>query len=225
MKRFNHPRPALSGLSLALCGLLLAPALRAEEPPHSCHEAPASAPTAESTAAGASAGSQIRIPDVNLLDHHGREVDFFTDLVEDQLVAVNFVFTTCTTICPPMGATFGKLERLLDASGSDARLISISIDPAVDTPARLAAWGEKFDAGDRWTLVTGAPHEVNRLLKALGVFSPEKTDHSPVALIGNAKTGEWLRTSGFTPPAQLVTELERMAGSSNTGMPRAEAGR
>jgi len=224
-------KPRLTVLSLALlCWLLGGASLGAEEAPPACHtpaseEASPSAATAAATAADPGLATQVRIPDVALFDQHGKAVDFYSDLIAGQVVAMNFVFTTCTTICPPMGATFGKLERLLDESGSEAKLISVTVDPAVDTPARLEAWGEKFGAGDRWTLVTGAVPEVNRLLKALGVFSPEKTDHSPVALIGNARTGEWLRTSGFTPPAKLAAELERMVEGSPDQLASAEAGR
>lgn len=221
---------------LALWGTAIVPfSATAEEPP-SCHgpATEAATPAADSTATAASAAAEaglpatkIRIPDVSLLDQNGEPVSFYSDLVDGRVVAMNFVFTTCTTICPPMGATFGKLERLLEQSGSDARLISISIDPAIDTPARLKAWSESFAAGNRWTLVTGTPHEVNRLLKALGVFSPEKSDHSPVALIGNAATGEWRRTSGFTAPTQLASELQRLAAGRPAELAAvgAEAGR
>ncbi len=225
----TRARLAVLGLIL-LCGSLAGPLFGADPTPPACHTPPAAEPTpnAEPTATpahGEGQHTQVRIPDVVLLDQHGEAVNFYSDLIAGQLVAMNFVFTTCTTICPPMGATFGKLERLLDESGSEARLISVSVDPAVDTPARLEAWGKKFGAGDRWTLVTGSVPEVNRLLKALGVFSPEKTDHSPVALIGNAKTGEWLRTSGITAPARLAAELERMAEGSGAQLASVEAGR
>src|SRR5205085_5657262 len=113
----------------------------------------------------------VTVPDVKLVDQDGRPVRFYTDLVKGQVVAMNFVFTSCGTICPPMGVNFAKLQKILGGrpDGKRVRLISVSIDPANDTPERLKAWATKFGAQPGWTLVTGDREEVNRLLKAMGV--------------------------------------------------------
>lgn len=154
----------------------------------------------------------LQIPDVPLVDQDGRPVRFASDLVRDRVVAVNFVFTTCTTICPPMGATFGKLRQLLgERAGRDVHLISVSVDPRTDTPERLKAWAGKFGAGPGWTLVTGEPAEVVRLLKALGAYTPDIKDHSPLVLVGNAAKGEWTRAYGLAPPAKLAELLDAAA--------------
>ncbi|HVF45623.1 MAG TPA: SCO family protein, partial [Pyrinomonadaceae bacterium] len=120
-------------------------------------------------APGGGAASGMNIPDVELLDQDGRKVRFYSDLVKGKVVAINFIFTTCTTICPPLGATFARVQRELgERAGRDVQLISISVDPATDTPERLKAWGQKFKAGGGWTLVTGAKPQVDELLRALG---------------------------------------------------------
>ena len=103
--------------------------------------APAPADPPEKTLDG------ITVPDVKLVDQDGRPVRFYTDLVKGQVVAMNFVFTSCGTICPPMGANFAKLQKILGGRpGPHVRLISVSIDPANDTPERLKAWAAKFGA-------------------------------------------------------------------------------
>ena len=56
----------------------------------------------------------MTIPDVEVLDQDGRKVHFYTDLVKGKTVAINFIFTTCTTICPPMGATFARVQKDLE---------------------------------------------------------------------------------------------------------------
>ena len=151
------------------------------------------------------AASRLTIPDVTMRDQLGNEVRF-PDLLKDKTVAVNFVFTTCTTICPPMGANFGQLRRLLgERAGKDVLLISISVDPVTDTPQRLKTWSEKFNAGAGWTLLTGTKPDVDALLKAFGVFTADKWDHSPTALIGRA--GQWRRTNGLAAPAKLVEAI------------------
>ena len=146
--------------------------------------------------------SKMNIPDIELLDQNGRKIHFYTDLIKGQTVAINFIFTTCTTICPPLGATFARVQKEL--GDKDVRFISISVDPVTDTPERLKAWGAKFHAGDRWTFVTGSKPQVDELLRALGASSARREDHSPTVLIGNDATGNWTRTYGLAKASQLV---------------------
>lgn len=149
--------------------------------------------------------TKLNIPDVELLDQDGRKIRFYTDLVKGQTVAINFIFTTCTTICPPLGATFARVQKELgDKVGRDVRFISISVDPATDTPERLKAWGAKFHAGDGWTFVTGSKPQVDELLRALGAASASREDHTPQILIGNDARGSWTRTYGLAKSTQLV---------------------
>lgn len=151
------------------------------------------------------ASSKMTIPDVELLDQNGSRVRFYTDLVKGKTVAINFIFTTCTTICPPLGATFARVQKDLgERAGRDVRLISVSVDPATDTPERMKAWGAKFHAAEGWTLVTGAKPEVDKLLLALGAATASPADHSPTVLIGNDAAGQWTRTYGLARPAVLV---------------------
>jgi len=199
------------GLTLTLFAL---PAVAQEEETPTCHEEHGEQP-AQATAASASSeevakqGLDPRGLDVELLDQDGKPVRFYSDLVKDKVVAMNFVFTTCTTVCPPMGASFGRLQRELgELYGRDVHLISVSIDPVTDTPERLKSWSERFDAGDGWTLVTGPKAQVNQVLKALEVFTPDSKDHSPLILLGDDRTGAWQKAHGFTPPAKLASLLE-----------------
>jgi cytochrome oxidase Cu insertion factor (SCO1/SenC/PrrC family) len=151
------------------------------------------------------AATQMSIPDVELLDQDGRKVRFYTDLVKGRTVAVNFIFTACTTICPPLGATFARVQKELgERADQDVRLISVSVDPVTDTPERLKAWGAKFHAGEGWTFVTGAKPQVDELLRALGAGVASPADHSPVVLVGNDATGQWTRAYGLARPSVLI---------------------
>ena len=159
--------------------------------------------------------SKMNIPDIELLDQNGRKIRFYTDLVKGQTVAINFIFTTCTTICPPLGATFARVQKELgDKAGRDVRFISISVDPATDTPERLKAWGAKFHAGDGWTFVTGAKPQVDELLRALGASSARREDHSPTILIGNDATGDWTRTYGLANTSRIVELIDSAANGT-----------
>ena len=160
--------------------------------------------------------SKMNIPDIELLDQDGRKIHFYTDLVKGRTVAINFIFTTCTTICPPLGATFARVQKELgDKVGRDVRFISISVDPATDTPERLKAWGAKFHAGEGWTFVTGNKPQVDELLRALGASSARREDHSPTVLIGNDAQGNWTRTYGLTNTSQLVQIIDSIITGKN----------
>ena len=163
----------------------------------------------------------LRIPSLEVVDQDGHRIDF-RDLVGDKMVAMSFVFTTCTTVCPPIGANFGRLQKLLgDADQRDVQLISVSVDPINDTPERLQAWGKIFGADEGWSLVTGERGRITELLKALQVFTPDIREHSATVLLGNAATGRWTRADGLAPAQTLVDILnglrEPVASASTAG--------
>ena len=195
------------------CGMDLRPVERAEAV--SSHEVDTA--TAQITTASSGEFPKMNIPDVELLDQDGRKIHFYTDLVKGRTVVMNFIFTTCTTICPPLGATFARVQKELgDKVGRDVRFISISVDPATDTPERLKAWGAKFHAGDGWTFVTGNKPQVDQLLNALGASSARREDHSPTVLIGNDARGDWTRTYGLANSSQLVQIIDNVIAGKNT---------
>ena len=153
--------------------------------------------------------SIMSIPDVELLDQEGRKVSFYRDLVKGKIVAINFIFTTCTTICPPMGATFARVQKEL--GNRDAHFISVSVDPVTDTPERLKAWSAKFKAGPRWTLVTGDKQKIDELLRALAASTARPEEHSPIIIIGNDALGQWTRAYGLAKPSQIIQILDKAA--------------
>lgn len=161
--------------------------------------------------------AQVSIPDLQLLDQHGRKIDFYSDLVKGKTVAINFIFTTCTTICPPLAATFAKTQKLLgDRLGKDVHLISVSVDPVTDTPERLRAWGEKFGAKQGWTFVTGEKAEMDKLLKALNAYTARIEDHSPMVLVGDDAKSIWTRAYGLAPAAKLMNIIETLSDRVQT---------
>jgi cytochrome oxidase Cu insertion factor (SCO1/SenC/PrrC family) len=153
-----------------------------------------------------------KIPDVHVLDQSGKPLNFYTDLVKGKTVAINFIFTTCTAICPPMTATFRRVQQLLgERLRADVRLISVSVDPATDTPERLSAFAAKFKADAGWTFVTGDKAEIDKLLAALGASVADKNDHTPIVLIVNDAAGAATRTYGLAPPAALAKIITEIA--------------
>jgi len=148
---------------------------------------------------------KMMIPDVEVLDQEGNALHFYSDLIKGKTVAINFIFTNCTTICPPLAATFARVQRDMgDKVGKDVHFISISVDPLTDTPERLKAWGAKFKAGAGWTFVTGNKFEMDKLLYALGASVSRREDHTPSVIIGNDVKGVWTRTYGLAKTSLMV---------------------
>lgn len=221
--RSTTKRTAAATLAVWLAGGALPVSAAAQSgDPHAHHRA-APAPAAEPEAQDpGTAPEALDIPDVEVLDQEGRRVRFASDLVRGRVVAINFLFTNCTTICPPLAVTFGKLRKLLgERAGRDVHLISVSVDPANDTPERLKAWSQKFGAGPGWTLVTGQRDEIVRLLKALGAYTANINDHPPQVLIGNPQ-GQWTRAYGLGSPSKLIAVIDEMSG---TATPQPEGAR
>lgn len=158
-----------------------------------------------------SAISSLRIPDVTIQDQHGKSLNFYRDLVKGKVVAVNFVFTTCTAICPSLTATFRRVQQQLAERKVQAQLISISVDPTTDTPERLHAFAAKFNAEPGWTFVTGATSDIDSILKEFGVAVANKNDHTPMVLIGNDEAGYWTRAYGLSSPTALVKLITEAA--------------
>lgn len=155
--------------------------------------------------------SSARIPDARVLDQNGKQLNFYTDLIKGKSVAINFVFTTCTAICPSLTATFRRVQQEARSRGVEVQLISISVDPSVDTPERLNEFAKKFKVEPGWTFVTGDKAEIDSVLKAIGVAVVNKNDHTPMVLIGNDVADHWTRTYGLSAPAAIVNLIEAAA--------------
>jgi cytochrome oxidase Cu insertion factor (SCO1/SenC/PrrC family) len=155
--------------------------------------------------------SSAKIPNVHIYDQNGNQLNFYNDLVKGKTVAINFIFTTCTASCPPLTATFRKVQQNAAERGLPLQLISISVYPTVDTPERLHAFAEKFKAGPGWTFVTGDKTEIDTLLQGLGAPVTNKNDHTPMVMIGNDNADYWTRAYGLSSPSQLVEIIAGVA--------------
>ena len=148
--------------------------------------------------------SSMKIPNAEVIDQNGKQLNFYTDLIKGKTVAINFIFTTCTTICPPLTATFRRVQQEAQARGLDVQLISVSVDPVTDTPERLRDFAGKFKAEPGWTFVTGEKAQVDSVLQALGAAVSNKNDHTPMIVIGDDESNYWTRAYGLTSPAKIV---------------------
>jgi protein SCO1/2 len=187
---------------LLLLPLLAASALSAQEHHHHQHAAPAPPP----------AQRTYTVPDLAVVTQSGESVHFYRDLVKGRVVVMNFVFTSCTTVCPTMGATFARVQQQL--GDRDVAMVSVSVDPANDTPERLTAWSRKLGAKPGWTLVTGRTTDIAAILKALGLFTADPAAHSPVVLVVNDPENRWERVDGLASSSAIMAAIDRIGGQA-----------
>ena len=147
--------------------------------------------------------------DVELLNQNGEKVRFYSDVLKGKTVIVNAFFTTCTSVCPPMNRNMEKIQEVLgDRVGRDVFLVSITVDPEVDTPARLKDYAKKFHAGAGWVFLTGKKENLDWALYKLGQYVETKDDHKTIFIIGNEPTGLWKKAFGMANVAELVQVVE-----------------
>ena len=142
------------------------------------------------------------VPDVVLQRQDGSRVQLRELLAPDRDVAVNFIFTTCTTICPVMTATTRQLQRELAAAGGAPEFVSISIDPQLDSAPVLQTYAEHRDA--HWTFLTGSAADVAAVLRAFDAWRGGKSNHVAVMLFRRPHRSEWIRVEGLASSQTLA---------------------
>lgn len=147
------------------------------------------------------------IPDVSLVDAYGADVALRDLFESDEPIALDFVFTTCTTICPVMTATFMQLQHQLGDDADRLHLVSISIDPEYDRPEVLRAYAEQFRAGGNWTFLTGDSGDIDNVLRSFDAYAGSKMNHKPIYLLKRPGEDTWTRIDGLATSASLAHEV------------------
>ncbi len=156
-------------------------------------------------------------PNVELITQDGKKVRFYDDLIKGKVVALELIYTTCKYNCPLETARMVQLQKLLgDRMGKDVFFYSITIEPEHDTPEVLKAYAEKYHVGPGWTFLTGKPADIKLISKKLGLDKlPNGNDpdgHMPSLLIGNERTGIWMRNSALDNTKFMALKIEQLMG-------------
>jgi protein SCO1/2 len=159
--------------------------------------------------------ARVTLHDIGLVDTDGGTVRFKSEAVGNRIVVVNFIYTSCTTICPVTSAMFAEVqERLMDRLGEgfgrDVKLITLTVDPATDTPERLKDYALNFGTPEGWLWLTGNKPQVDKVLTGLGAYAVDFTRHSGAVLVGDGRGGDWMRFYGLPNPADIVDRVEQL---------------
>ncbi len=150
------------------------------------------------------------VPSVRLVRSDGKLVSLPEEMNDGRPIVLNFIFTTCTTICPMMSSTFAQFDHRLGPDADKVHLMSISIDPEHDTPARLAEYARKFNAGREWQHYTGTLDASVAAQRAFDVYRGGKMSHSLVTLMRAAPGKPWLRIEGWATPDDLLRDYREL---------------
>ncbi len=156
---------------------------------------------------------EVTVPDVTLIDQRGDEVSFVQAMSSDRPVFVEFIFATCTTICPVLSAGYASLQRKLDDEHA-VDLISITIDPEHDGPPELREYLKRYGARPGWDFLTGSRKDIDSVMRAFDAFIPDKMSHQPLIFIRSPKDGSWARLYGFPGSKDLLAEYEKALGGA-----------
>ena len=161
--------------------------------------------------------AQKYFTDTVLINQDGEKMRFYSDLLKGKTVIIDSFFATCQATCLPMNRNLEKVQEALgDRLGKDAYIISISVDPAVDTPPALKAYAQKLNARPGWYFLTGDKASVDFVLKKLGQFVDNKQDHLNLFIIGNERTGLWKKAFGLAKSEELVKVVDSVINDKPT---------
>jgi cytochrome oxidase Cu insertion factor (SCO1/SenC/PrrC family) len=207
-------------LAVALSLALAIPAGARQQPPaaapdpHAGHEGmhhpvPVPVPAPAPQAAPEANAAQSYFGEIPLVDQDGKTHQLYSDLIEGKVVVIDFMFTSCTGACPIMSNNFAKIQDWLgDRLGKDVYLLSVSVDPANDTPAKMKEYAARYKARPGWYFLTGSQENVDAALRKLGNYVENPEAHQNLFLIGNDKTGLWKKAFGLAEPTALIPVVQ-----------------
>jgi protein SCO1/2 len=151
------------------------------------------------------------VPDVTLVNQDGKRVRLL-DLVDGgKPVVLDFIYGTCTTICPVLSANFTNFQRKLGEGVGKVQLVSISIDPENDTPMVMKKYLKNYLARPGWDFLTGSREDIDRVMRAFSAYVPNKMSHYPIMFLRAPRGDQWVRIYGLIGTKDFLAEYEKVA--------------
>ena len=158
-----------------------------------------------------------------LVMQDGKTVRFYTDVLKGKVIVINCFFATCQGSCLPMNRNFEKIQQALgDRVGKDVFLVSITVDPEMDTPAQLKKYADKLHARSGWLFLTGSKANVDLVHQKLGQYVADKQAHVNIVIIGNERTGLWKKAFGLASADEIVKVVESVMNDQGSSTPQTD---
>lgn len=149
------------------------------------------------------------VPDVTLVNQDGKKVRLREFLQSGKPVIVDFIFGTCTTICPILSASFTDLQQKLGADSAKVQMVSISIDPENDTPRVMKEYLKRYRAKPGWDYLSGSRADIDKVMHAFNAYIPNKMSHYPLTLIRPSGDTKWIRIFGLMNSSEFIREVRK----------------
>jgi len=147
------------------------------------------------------------VPDVVLVNQDGARVRLQSLIASGKPVVLDFIYGTCTTICPVLSAGYTSLQGRLGPDTRKMQLISISIDPEHDTPKIMRGYLKQYRAKPGWDFLTGTREDIDRVMRVFDSYVSDKMYHKQVTFIRAQGPGEWVRIDGLLGSSDLMNEV------------------
>lgn len=214
---------AALALLVAVPGRLAAAGAAAPGPPPGPPPAPqpAAQPAVQPAVQPAAAGpGRPYFTDLRLVAQDGRELRFYADVLEGRVVLISGFYTNCTTVSPRQNLVLSRLQKILgERLGKEVFIVSITVDPQRDTPEKVREYAGAFRAGPGWLFLTGKPENVNWVNYRLGQYLEDPEKHLGVYIIGNLRTGLWVKASPAAGVEDLLRQLEKAIADAPAAKP------
>lgn len=155
---------------------------------------------------------------LELINQDGETVRFFDDVLKDKVVVISFIFTNCQGACPLMTQKLTRVRDKMEGQiGDPLQFVSLSLDPARDTPAAMKEFAKTHHADhDGWVFLTGKAENLEYIIKRLGQFSDDVEAHSTMVLAGNVSAAHWIKILPHEQPPAITEKLQQLIGDSKS---------
>jgi len=150
------------------------------------------------------------VPDVVLVNQDGVKVHLRELLRSDKPVIMDFIFGTCTTICPILSTSFINLQNKLGDASQKVHLVSITIDPENDSPRVMKEYLKRYRAKPGWDFLTGSRADIDKVMTAFDAYVPNKMSHMPLTLIHSPGDDKWIRIFGLMGSSEFMSECRKV---------------
>ena len=154
--------------------------------------------------------ADYQVPEVTLLNQHAEPVPLREYLSASKSIMLEFIFTSCTTLCPNQSVKFSNLQKQLAPNPEQVRLVSISVDPETDTPEVVLEYLQRYHARPGWDFLTGDKTTIQQVMTAFAIKPSDMITHDSSLLLRSPKTGQWLRVDGQLDGQDFLAEYQRL---------------
>ncbi|ANH98872.1 Cytochrome oxidase Cu insertion factor, SCO1/SenC/PrrC family [Pseudomonas koreensis] len=147
--------------------------------------------------------------DTPLQDQNGETLRFYSDALQNRIVLLNVIFTSCNDACPLITRKLKEVRELLGDKAQDITFISLTSDPLRDTPAVLKAYTLKQGSDDpHWLFLTGDKAQMDLVLSRIGQIVPTPEQHSTQLIVGDVANKRWSKIRPDAPAAAIAQRLQ-----------------